>query len=43
MKVKSTKKLFIELTPAQAAAINGGRRGAGEPGDDRGNHGAGHP
>jgi hypothetical protein len=37
MKVESKKELFIEMTPEQAAAINGGKHGADDPaGDDRG-------
>lgn len=30
MKNESNQKLFIEMTPEQAAAINGGRRGRGK-------------
>jgi hypothetical protein len=41
MKSESKKELFVEITPAQAAAINGGRRGADDGplhdlNDDRG-------
>jgi hypothetical protein len=45
---KSDKKQFVEMTPAQAAAINGGRRGRGAddgPGHVRhgvGEHGPNH-
>jgi hypothetical protein len=34
MKVESKKALFVAITPAQAAAINGGKHGA----DDGINH-----
>ena len=41
MKDQSKKVIFVEMTPAQAAAVNGGRRGADDGpnhdlGDDRG-------
>ncbi len=41
MKDQSKKELFVEMTPEQAAAINGGRHGADDPAghdanDDRG-------
>jgi hypothetical protein len=47
MKDQSKKELFVEMTPEQAAAINGGRRGRGADdgpghvrhgGDDGPNH-----
>jgi hypothetical protein len=44
MKTDLKSKLIVELTTQEAAAINGGRRGADDPaGDDRGVHGPGHP
>lgn len=51
MKSQSKKQLFVEMTPVQAAAINGGRRGADDGighdrnedrNDDRGVHAPGH-
>jgi hypothetical protein len=40
---KSDKKQFVEMTPAQAAAINGGRKGADDPAGDVKGEGVGHP
>jgi hypothetical protein len=43
MKDQSKKELFVEMTPEQAAAINGGKHGADDaPGDVKG-EGIGHP
>lgn len=48
MKDQSKKQLFVEMTPQQAATINGGRRGRGAddaPGHVRGGvgeHAPGH-
>jgi hypothetical protein len=39
MKSELKNELLIELTTQESAAINGGRRGEPEPGDDRGGHG----
>jgi hypothetical protein len=37
MKTNSNNELLVELTPQEAAAINGGKNGADDPaGDNRG-------
>ncbi len=42
MKDNQKSKLLVELTPAEASAINGGKNGADDPvGHDAG-HGKGH-
>lgn len=44
MKDDLKRKLLVELTLKEAAAINGGKHGADDPpGDDRGGHPPGHP
>jgi hypothetical protein len=43
MKSELKNELLVELTTQESAAINGGRRGEAEPGDDRGGRGNDDP